>query len=289
MGVFDIVRFIVQHPIGRKHPVRNVLDFVRWQVGSRLVPGPVIVPWLGATRLVVERGMAGATGNLYVGLHEPAEMGFALHLLRPGDHMVDVGANVGSYTLLAAGVSGATVHAFEPVPATFERLIRNVRVNDLTSRVTCSRRAMGAAAGVVLMESHRDSMNQVIVEGGPVTSGAIEVELSTLDEALPTVTPTLLKIDVEGFEREVLSGASELLGRTMAVIIEVSRHGPEVLALLERAGLRPCRYEPFGRALEVTPEATFTSGGNTLFVRDPDWVRRRCESAPTLDVKGVRL
>jgi hypothetical protein len=47
-------------------------------------------------------GMTGATGNLYVGLHEFEEMAFLLHFLRPGDLFADVGANVGSYTILAA-------------------------------------------------------------------------------------------------------------------------------------------------------------------------------------------
>jgi hypothetical protein len=57
------------------------------------------------------------TGNLYAGLHEFSEMGFLLHLLRQNDLFVDVGANLGSYTVLASAVCQARNIAFEPVPA----------------------------------------------------------------------------------------------------------------------------------------------------------------------------
>jgi hypothetical protein len=86
------------------------------------------------TRLLVCRGMVGATGNLYVGLQEFEEMAFMLHQLRPDDVFVDVGANVGAYTLLA-GTAGARCVAFEPVPATFRALRDNVRLNGLQTRV----------------------------------------------------------------------------------------------------------------------------------------------------------
>lgn len=49
--------------------------------------------------------MTGATGNWYCGLQEYEDMSFVLHALRPGDLFVDVGANIGSYSILAAGGS----------------------------------------------------------------------------------------------------------------------------------------------------------------------------------------
>ncbi len=64
----------------------------------------VIVHWIGGTRLAARRGMTGLTGNIYAGLHEFADMAFLLHFLRPSDLFADVGANVGSYTILASGV-----------------------------------------------------------------------------------------------------------------------------------------------------------------------------------------
>lgn len=288
MGLLQTTRFILGHPIGRARPLRNLLGFLGWQLRSRLVPGPVTVPWVGGTRLVVARGMHGATGNLYVGLHEADEMAFAIHLLRTDDWFIDVGANVGSYTVLAAGVAGARVHAFEPIAATSSHLSRNLRANALEDRVTLHHAAVGAAAGRQSMASDRDTMNRVL-EGSETSPHAVEVKVVALDEALVGVSPTLLKIDVEGFESEVLAGATDVLGRTAAAIIEISRRRDEVLARVAAAGLRPCRYDALSRRLLVLARPEPAPGGNFLFVRDVEWARARCATAPGLTIKGVAL
>lgn len=286
MGLLQTTRFILGHPIGRRRPLRCLLDLVSWQVRSRLRTGPVVVPWIAGTRLLVERSMHGATGNLYVGLHELDEMAFALHLLRPTDWFVDVGANVGSYTVLAAGVAGARVHAFEPVATTFARLSRNVRVNALGDRVALHRAAVGDRAGSVAMTSRNDATNRVLAPGER-PDGALDVEVVRLDDALAGLSPTLIKIDVEGFEAEVLAGAAAVLARTAALIVEVSRRQEAVIAYVAASGLRPCRYDALTRRLEVIARPAPTRSGNYLFVRDPERARARCSAAPRQRVKGV--
>ncbi len=79
--------------------------FLRWQLGSRLLRMPLLVPWVGNTSLVIEAGMTGATMNFYCGLHEAVDMALVLHALQPGDVFLDVGANVGTYTILASAVA----------------------------------------------------------------------------------------------------------------------------------------------------------------------------------------
>lgn len=96
----------------------RLLRFVKWQIGNRLVLGPVAARFVNDARLFVQKGMTGATGNLYVGLHEFEDMSFVLHGLRPDDLFVDVGANVGSYTVLAGAAVGASCVSFEPIPET---------------------------------------------------------------------------------------------------------------------------------------------------------------------------
>ena len=76
--------------------------------------------------------MTGITGNWYCGLHEFHEMAFVLHFLRKNDTFIDVGANVGSYTILAA-VTGSNVISIEPIPSTFNYLKNNVSINNFTS------------------------------------------------------------------------------------------------------------------------------------------------------------
>src|SRR5690349_4244048 len=134
MSLHQTLRFIWNHPLAARRRTASLVDFLKWQVGSRLLAGSFAMPFVNDTRLLIRRGMTGATGSLYVGLHEFEDMAFMLHLLRPEDLFVDVGANVGSYVVLAGAV-GARCVAFEPVPASFKGLLDNIRLNGLETRV----------------------------------------------------------------------------------------------------------------------------------------------------------
>src|SRR6266567_1067236 len=115
--MMQIIRFVASHPLTQTSKVRALFRVLHWQIWSRFKK-QIVFPWIGGTKLVVERGMTGATGNIYVGLHEFIDMIFLLHFLRPGDLFLDIGANVGSYTILASGVCKARTAAFEPDPDT---------------------------------------------------------------------------------------------------------------------------------------------------------------------------
>src|ERR1700739_1067728 len=119
------LRFIFSYPLNRGRPLSALGRLVVWQLTSRL-HAEIEFDWIEGAKLLVSRGMTGATGNIYCGLHEFAEMGFLLHLLRPNDLFLDVGANVGSYTILASRVCGARVIAFEPDPGAAKALRRNI-------------------------------------------------------------------------------------------------------------------------------------------------------------------
>lgn len=286
------VRFILDHPLGRISRRRTLTQYLRWQIGSRLAAGPIGVPFIDETRLFVRPGMQGATGNVYVGLHELEPMGFALHALRPDDLLLDVGANIGSYTLIGAGACGARVHAFEPVPATSDDLATNIRLNDLSDQVCLHRAAVGRRAGTVSISTDRDTTNHVVPDGQESlgeTRPTTEVPVVALDD-LPDLRSDsfagiLVKIDVEGFEVDVLKGAREILkdGRLIGVIIEINGSGNvygnsdnQILELLTATGLREVSYDPIGRELEERATAEPTR----IFVRDPAEVRSRIAAAP---------
>src|SRR5579863_4327451 len=129
-ALVNLASFIVGHPLTHDRKLQAFGRFARWQVTSRL-QREVVVPWIEGTHLAVRRGMTGATGNIYCGLHEFEDMAFLLHFLRPDDLFVDIGANIGSYTILASGVRRARTIAFEPDPVTFAALSRNIALNAL--------------------------------------------------------------------------------------------------------------------------------------------------------------
>lgn len=102
-SLISTLRYILRHPLNAGAQWKALTRYLRWQLGSRLLPGAALVPFVNDTVLVVSPGMTGATQHIYTGLHEFEDCGFLLHLLRAGDLIVDIGANVGVYTVLAAG------------------------------------------------------------------------------------------------------------------------------------------------------------------------------------------
>ncbi len=185
-----IAGFINSHPIGVRTRGLCWRRVVSWQIGSRLLPFPVELPWIAGSCLVTERGMTGATGNWYCGLHEFSDMGLLLHYFgneaEPVDGFLDVGANVGSYTVLASAVCGRRSIAFEPLPSTFARLERNVRANGIEDLVDARCSAAGAASGTIRFTADLDTMNQVAEEG--YRGSTKEVPVVPLDEVFPVGT-----------------------------------------------------------------------------------------------------
>jgi FkbM family methyltransferase len=294
MGLAQTLRFLLTHPVGRARPLPTLTTWARWQVASRVAAGPLVMPFVEEARLLAQRGLTGATGNVYVGLHEFDDMAFVLHALRPGDRFVDVGANVGAYTLLAAKVVGCEVVAFEPIEATAAWFVDNVALNGVTGQVTLHRVAVGEAPGTVRMTTRDDSVNRVIDPAEQV-AGAVVLEVDTLDRRLGGRAPEVMKIDVEGHEGPALLGAEKTLSdpRLRAIVVEIlaEQRGPgarvDVPALLAHHGFEPARYEPLTRALR-TPRPDET-GGNLLFVRDRPWLEARLQSAPRRNVRGLSV
>jgi FkbM family methyltransferase len=272
----------LRHPLARRHPIATFARIARWQVESRLHAGTHDKAWIGGARLLVKRGMTGATGNLYYGLHEFADMAFLLHFLRPGDLFLDIGANVGTYTVLASKVVGARVIAFEPHPATADWLESNIRHNGIEGRATVHRVALSDHDGTGALTEGLDTMNRVVATGE-----GCEVQLRTLDSVVAGETPAMLKIDVEGHEPEVLAGGAATLASPSLLAIEIETVTSEILTLLQGHGFAERFYDPFARALSEAPVATACS--NRLFLRDSAVIEERIRTAPSFAAAGSVL
>ena len=260
------------------------------------MPGPVAVPFVNETRLLAKPGMTGATGNIYCGLYEFEDMGFVLHFLRPGDLFVDIGANIGSYTILASA-TGANIICFEPVPETFESLLDNINLNRLHDKVDARNQALGANEGMLEMIADQDTTNQAIHEGEEYLGKTVQVPVITLDLALQGKVPKLIKIDVEGFETEVLAGAKSVFSspNLKAVIMELNgsgdRYGFDESDLHEymlSIGFESCSYNPINRELKKINSEEITIG-NTLFVRDMNSQKSVVEKADKYKIIDIWL
>jgi len=166
------------------------------------------------------------------GYPEPGVQEEILNHLRPGGCFYDVGAHIGFYSLLAARLVGKGGHvvAFEPDPANAAVLQENIARNDL-GQIEVVPVALWSRCGVVAFRRSASEHPEVSSRRGAVVSAngrarsddTIEVQAMTLDAfAENQPLPTMVKIDVEGAEVEVLKGAQKVTSQTRpALLLEV--------------------------------------------------------------------
>lgn len=289
------VEFLLNHPISSKNKPKAFQRFLSWQLRSRLIGTPVAYDFVNHSRLLVYPGMTGATGNVYAGLHEFYDMGFVLHALREGDIFVDIGANIGSYTVLAGAAAGAKCIAIEPVPSTFSHLLENVELNSLQSKVECLNIGLGKEEGNLRFSADEDTMNHVVADFEKCEN-YIDVEVKCLDDVLGARTPTVIKIDVEGWEAHVIAGGQSIFSKAepLAILMEFGlgkRYELDDRKLYQEIldlGFKRAAYSPFEREL-VTPSNNEITGGNILFIKDIGYFEDRVKSASKFEALGVKF
>jgi len=296
LNIVNIVRYILAHPLNKGRGLAAIARFIKWQLKSRLVSGDIEIDWVGDAKLLASSGETGLTGNIYCGLHEFPEMAFLLHALRSQDRFADIGANVGSYTVLASAVVGAKTVCFEPVPATYNRLLLNIKLNGIVDKVTTHNVALGNTPGELAFSVDQNCMNHVIAEDEHATN-RVTVEVSTLDDCL-TEVPFLIKMDIEGYELPALQGAISSLSNVnlSALILELNGSGQrygfddaEIYTLMHQYDFNAYEYQPFTRNLRRLRKGESSSQGNTLFLRNIDVIQQRIQMAPKVDVNGVLI
>jgi FkbM family methyltransferase len=165
------------------------------------------------------------------GDYERPVIEFLVDTIRPGDVFFDVGAFNGMYSMLAAR-RGARVVAFEPDSRAHALARRNIALNGLAGEVV--RCAVGARAGLThLAPAHAGRLSSHVADHGDE-----HVRVITLDEfcAERGLWPDVLKMDIEGGERDALAGATSVLARLRAAAIEA--HGSEEVP----PGLMPAHF-----------------------------------------------
>ena len=278
------------HELIKDNKARAILRFAVWQLKSRMYRRDLIHSWIDGSKFYVKNGETGLTQNIYAGLHEFEDMGFLLHCLNDNDEFIDIGANSGSYSILAGAVCGARVLAIEPVGTTFQRLVNNFTLNGLDKVSKALNVGLGASSGTLVMTSGLDTTNQIVL--GETEFATVEVQVVTLDEVTRDMNPTLIKMDVEGWETEVVRGGSKTLSNPslLGIIIELNESGfrygyrdSEIVSSLKDFGFLPFSYDPRNRILKSL-EKQNPKGGNTIFVRNQSEVIRRMQIAPKRQV-----
>ena len=212
---------------------------------------------------------------LYGYYEERFEASLFAAALRPGALMVDVGANFGYYAVTSAravGLSGAggTVYAFEPDPAAYELLVANTRLNGVDDALRPYPICIGAEDGETTFHlADEPAFSGIASTGRSGLRGVVTVPLRSLDSLLGEAgRPALdaLKVDVEGFEGDVLRGARETL-----------RHSPDPLIMLEVSAKN---LSDAARASLLQELTALYADGNTGLVLDASSAGWRAVTAP---------
>ncbi len=180
---------------------------------------------------------------MMLGGRDPLESAWVRRLVRPGDVMFDIGANFGWYTTLAAKLVGPNgrVHAFEPVPGTFQVLKQNCEVNDCVRFATLNNFGLGESEGTftIFVPKQHGGASLRPSDLGPMDE--VQCRVRTLDSYCQDQGVSAVrfaKCDVEGAELGVLRGAERLLrGESRPIwLLELNRetssrfgHDPQAL------------------------------------------------------------
>lgn len=289
--LIQIIKYLNNHPLSGRHKLKAYCRFLFWQISQLLFPHEAVVTFAGNTKLVAKKGMTGATGNIYTGLHEFEEMAFLLHFLREADLFADIGANIGSYSILASGYVHATTLAFEPIPTTYEILKKNIAINHLNKKVTAFNIALGGKEAIQKFTSSLDTVNHALASEEENGLPNIAVKVTTFDSFVAEYGyPSLIKIDVEGYETEVLKGMSQTLRNNdlKSIIIELNgsgeRYGFDENLIHEKLlsnNFLLYQYNPYKR--ELINSNNFGSF-NSIYIRDLNFVQERINAANKINV-----
>ncbi len=292
--VLGIGRFIWFHPANRGRRVRALARTVAWQAYKRATGRHWDLRVFGM-RLRCYPDSTSASLALYChGYPDYHEMKFMQDYLRPGDGFVDVGANVGVYTLAAASLvrREGRIDALEPDRRAGVRLRENLGLNGLT-QVVVHDVAAGARPETVRFLSGRDTMNRI----GTARDAAptVEVACVRLDDLLAGRSYAMGKMDIEGAEPLALQGAQRMLGESNPPVWLLEMNGllrdlgftEEGLAeWLRERGYDLAVYDADARDLKFFVKP-WTGRSNVLAISRPsrDFVLERLTARPRRDLR----
>ncbi len=223
-------KWLTRTPAFRTSPIKIILRVIGWEF-LRILNKPILSRFDRSLsiRLFPNDGVARLT--YYFDYHEPEIFRFLDKYLKPGMTFIDVGANIGAYTLFAGkrvGLEGKVI-AFEPQAETFNRMVENIELNELTN-IIAKQIAVGETSGKVEIVKDTDTSKSYTrimrstIDQDSHDPNICAINMISLDNYVCShklIKIDYLKIDVEGFELHILKGAKHILEKLIPSIIQV--------------------------------------------------------------------
>ena len=267
--------YLRTHPGFRERPARTVARLISWRLQCLVGSGSTVDLTPGGPKLFLPPEWRGTSKTIYAFRDQyERELDYFTKAIRPGAVVVDVGANYGIYTVLAAGQVGALgkVIAIEPAAAACRILRRNVRINHLTN-VQAFQCALSDRPGAARLYHHPDPSRNSFGKERQSSVRFEEVPVRTLDDLLAeqgVQHVDFVKVDAEGAEELIFSGAQSLLARSRpSILFEVNRKAAELIGVSATGAwdlLSRLDYKFFSITPDTTlkPLNTLPEGGNVL-------------------------
>ena len=286
----------------RRDKISAIKRFLLWHINNFFHKGPLISPYVNHSMLMLKQGVGGR-GIFFTGLPD-SEMAFAGHVLRSEDLFIDIGANIGAYSVLSAATSKAKCIACEPISETFGYLEKNVRMNNLGALIKTKKVALGKEEGTILMTNKFGVGNYVVLNDQNEFLPTETVLITTLDRMMvnQTRTHTLIKIDVEGYESEVLDGSEATLredgvfGVILELIGQSEKYGSQAEMVHQRMlnfGFLPYQYVPYERRLILLDGKDFSKknpfDANVLYIKNKEFVLDRLKSGQAFEIWNKQI
>ena len=276
--IYSLLRLIKAHPLAKNEKLSALIRYftfhLRYKNGEEIA-----IPFSGG-HLIISKG-EGSQAHFFTHLEDYEEMAFLLHFLRVNDQFIDVGANIGAYSILAASKIGCKTIAFEPSEKNYSILQANLHLNNLQEFIEIHNFALG-------------EKNETKTIG---TKGALtyitnnqnldlqKIEIQRLDDFAEYAQ--IIKIDVEGFEEFVLRGAKQVLNHpdTHAVILELAGYNRYnssdaiIHKLMINNHFFPVQYFPEIREIKKL-ESFRIDQFNTIYIKNMKLVKERIIESP---------
>lgn len=271
---YNINSKIKYHPYAGNYLIYFWFQYLLLYFVTRILGFKHKYSWIYDIKFIVDLKDWAFARNCYLGLNEFNDSCFVLHYLRKNDLFIDVGANLGHYTLLASKIKESDVISFEPDDDTYARLKKNIEINNLEKLVQLFNLGLGDKKESLAFRTLRNNGHNYISNSKEYDK---IVNIMTLDQLKPGLLPKLIKIDVEGYEKKVLKGGEKLLRNKLvnALVIEISKHCErygdrieDVFEILKKYGFLPYIYNPFERDLIPFKHPKEFIEQNIIFIKD---------------------
>jgi len=245
---------ISRSPYNKKHPVFALYRLLYWKMIRALKLKNVKFSIWKDRKIYLNYDSFQCMWVMYNYIVDWEEFNLIRDYVNTEDHVADVGANIGYYTVwMSKFISGkGIVHSFEPDQLNFEKLQKNISLNNIQKNTKANNIALSSIDGFIQFTVSLDGENHI---SNVENKNTVKVASSTFDtycQENSIVNLTYVKVDVEGFEADFLKGSADLLKNKNidilqleinATVVNSGKSVEDVLWLLKSNGYQLCKYD----------------------------------------------